>query len=463
MKKTVMLLVVLVISGLLAAGCGAQLTPVATPEVPPTQPPEPTPTEIQAPTPAPPVKVVHWMHDTRPADIAGIEAAIAAFEAKNPDVDVEYEIVPWDVAYQRYVTGVESGELPDTGRQYWLGEFAAQGALEPLDNYVSAEDLERIPASTWAAVTVPGPDGVRRIYGVPYYNAAYALFYNKTMFEEAGITSEPQTVEELLEACQKLTKDTDNDGIVDQWGITFPVKRSGSYIFLQWLWEVYGGHLVATESYADSLEPEPITLHSPETAKALEVYQQFAQVSPPDNAVLEEPRQYFYAGQAAMNYDGSWEMSSAQEVFEENGWELGVMAMPAGPVGEWNWVITDQLALFSTSENKEAAYRWLEFTMSDEGQRAWFRENGFISVSPTVQQDASYTDNPLYAAFVREMESGDLSFPVWMTPARAVSDLEWIPLMQSLLAGEVDSDTAAKQLQETLVSALEEAGISVSQ
>lgn len=81
---------------------------------------------------------------------------------------------------------------------------------------------------------------------VPLYGLSYALFYNPTMFEEAGIEEPPSTWEEFTETAEELTEDTDGDGEPDQYGFTMEAgsERQNSH-FAHVLGLQQGGELWA--------------------------------------------------------------------------------------------------------------------------------------------------------------------------------------------------------------------------
>ena len=60
-----------------------------------------------------------------------------------------------------------------------------------------------------------------KLMGIPFVALNSVMFYNKDMFEEAGVTKVPETWEELREAAKKLTQDKDGDGETDQWGMMY--------------------------------------------------------------------------------------------------------------------------------------------------------------------------------------------------------------------------------------------------
>ena len=88
--------------------------------------------------------VVFWQFSTRDADIAAWNEAIASFEAANPDIKVNMEIVPWAEQQQRLVTALTTGGLPDVSMlgNNVVAQFQAAGALAPLDEYFAAYGAE---------------------------------------------------------------------------------------------------------------------------------------------------------------------------------------------------------------------------------------------------------------------------------------------------------------------------------
>lgn len=398
------------------------------------------------------VTITHWMLDTRPADKQGVNTTIKRFEELNPNIKVKIEYTPWDVAFQKTRIAAAAGTLPDTGRMYWIDEFSQY--LQPLESFITLDYYKSISKFNWIGASVY-EDGKIKILAVPWYSTTYGLFYNRKMLEEVGLDRAPQTANELLGYAKVLTKDTNGDGIIDQWGITFPVARSGAHFVPLWAMEIFGAHLIKTPQYSESNSPEPITLCSKEAVEGFDWYTKFQKerLMPPDTPILEEPRSYFYAENVAMTIDGAWEVSRAKEVLGEN---LGVAELPSGPRGKFAIGYTGRQAMFKTSQHKEAAWKWLKFITSPEGQHIWFRINGFMPSVKEVQKDEFYTKDPFYEPFMKMFQYADAEIPIWMGKARSIFDQEWIPVMQKALYGKIESEEAVKQMEKALEEGLAE-------
>ncbi|PKQ25407.1 MAG: ABC transporter substrate-binding protein [Actinobacteria bacterium HGW-Actinobacteria-4] len=153
-----------------------------------------------------PVTLTWWHNgvagDSGENDMGDYWAQVAAdFTAANPHVTIQIEqIQNEDLQRTRIPTALQSGDAPDLFQQWGGGEMAAQadaGYLMDLTDVLAA-DIERLGGSVgpWQA------DG--KTYGLPYQFAVEGIWYRKSLFEQAGITSEPTTMDELNAAVQKL-------------------------------------------------------------------------------------------------------------------------------------------------------------------------------------------------------------------------------------------------------------------
>lgn len=141
----------------------------------------------------------------------------ADFTAEHPNVTIEIEqIQNEDLQRTRIPTALQSGDAPDIFQQWGGGEMAAQAEAGYL---MDLSDTLSDTISTLGGAVAPWQvDGVT--YGIPFQFAVEGIWYRKSLFEQAGITAEPTTFDELNAAVQKL-KDADITpiavGAADKW------------------------------------------------------------------------------------------------------------------------------------------------------------------------------------------------------------------------------------------------------
>ena len=103
---------------------------------------------------------------------------IPAWEAANPDIELDVLAVPFDQLKNKYQTEAATGGGPDLliGPADWVGELAGAELIKPLDELVSADTLSAYVPSSVDALKYDG-----KLYGLPESIETVALYYNKDM------------------------------------------------------------------------------------------------------------------------------------------------------------------------------------------------------------------------------------------------------------------------------------------
>ncbi|HVU10302.1 MAG TPA: extracellular solute-binding protein [Phototrophicaceae bacterium] len=205
----------------------------------------------------------------------------------------------------KVVAGLSSNEPPDiliTGGPSDTGSWAREELISPLDDLMKSSGIDTATMTT-------APLG-QCVYGGQYYclpwgTDTYALFWNKDLFEDAGLDPEtpPQTLEELVADADKLTK-VEADGTVSQVGFV----PDFSWSHLNFYVRMFGGYW-----YSD--DGKKLTFTSQPMVDALKWEQQFYSKYGADQVLrftsamgaYQSPDQGFYAGKIAMMLDGEWQ------------------------------------------------------------------------------------------------------------------------------------------------------------
>ena len=162
--------------------------------------------------------------------------------------NVTFEVTTSDEYSQKILAYKAADDMPDI---FYVGPEAVasnvdDGYLLPLDDYVDAEVINNLWGSVGNAYRYDGKTagtGEGSLYCLPKDFSTFAFAYNKDIFDEAGVAypdpENPYTWDEFVEVCKQLTKDTDGDGEVDQWGTANA---------LQWALDAFiytnGGHFL---------------------------------------------------------------------------------------------------------------------------------------------------------------------------------------------------------------------------
>ena len=294
---------------------------------------------------------------------------IDQFEAENPDVIVELIHIPSAGDYeQNLATLIAAGAAPDVFfiNNISLPGFAAQDAFLPLEQFATPEFLEDFFPGHLDAFRHNG-----ELMALPRDISNMVLFYNQDLFDAAGIAApgEGWSWDDFMAAAQALTQDTDGDGAIDQFGFGY----STFYLFWQpWVWSNGGRFFSADHS--------EFTLNQGAALEGLEYYVGLrcdANVAPTGEQAAERSAASMFAdGDAAMIVDGRWRVAPLlNNAAVDFNWDVALF--PAGTAGSVIDVDGSGWGISSTSNDPEAAWRFIEFVSSAEAQAMW-TEAGII-------------------------------------------------------------------------------------
>lgn len=244
-----------------------------------------------------------------------------------------------------------------------IGQIVSGDWCQPLDEYLNdpawtGEDYDYMDHIEGARTALSSQDG--KVFGLPYFSETNILYYNKAMFEEAGITKPPKTFAEVEEYAKLLHKPEK-----DQYGIVYRASREGNANSYSWLFFflAQGGtwHMQGYPDYEVAASPEAITAAN-NWVNMLKNY------STPGISTygFEECSTAFKQGKAAMFLDASVYsvMYEDPEQCSVAG-DVGYVALDEGNDSKtvcvtWGWVMP------KNAQHKEAAWEFMKWSTSKE-------------------------------------------------------------------------------------------------
>jgi ABC-type glycerol-3-phosphate transport system substrate-binding protein len=151
---------------------------------------------------------------------------------QHPDLQVEYIQGTWNSAHDYLITAFETGDVPDIFHyeSSVIIDYAMRGYLTDLSPYITSEMKNDILDVAWATVTRPNGE----VSGIPFLIESLVVLYNKSLFEKEGIVpptiENPWTWDDLRKAAITLTKDTDGDDVIEQYGAGIGLRNSANII-----------------------------------------------------------------------------------------------------------------------------------------------------------------------------------------------------------------------------------------
>ena len=153
-----------------------------------------------------PVELTMWTGFTG-GDRGAYEGLIEEFNATHENIQVTMEVQPWDTISQKLPSAWATGQGPDIATPNFdsniVAKYLETDSLLALDSIGDGEAQINADKLAPAAIDAFTSDGT--LYAVPANIATLQLYYNKTLFEAAGIDGPPTTVEQMREYAIKLT------------------------------------------------------------------------------------------------------------------------------------------------------------------------------------------------------------------------------------------------------------------
>ncbi|MFI8458247.1 extracellular solute-binding protein [Kitasatospora sp. NPDC085464] len=122
-----------------------------------------------------------------------------AFTAANPDIKVDVQVVNWNDIDKQVKTMIQSGNVPDVLQTGGYADKVADDLLYKSEDVLSPATRADLIDSFAKAGEVKGVQ-----YGIPFVSSSRALFYNKTVLQQAGIDQPPTTWEELRKDAEQI-------------------------------------------------------------------------------------------------------------------------------------------------------------------------------------------------------------------------------------------------------------------
>ncbi|GLW54564.1 ABC transporter substrate-binding protein [Kitasatospora phosalacinea] len=312
-----------------------------------------------------------------------LEPELKKFEAQT-GIKVNLEVIPWSDLLNRILAATASGQGPDVLNigNTWSASLQATGALLPFDQatFDKIGGKDRFLESAIASAGAKGKDPA----AVPLYSMAYGLYYNKKLFQAAGIANPPATWEELVEDGKKLTSG-DKYGIAIEGG---NVSENVHNVFTL-------GMQHGTGFFDASGKP---AFDSPEAVAAVKQYVDFIandKIAAPGNAEYAANQSVtdFATGKAAMLM---WQSAGANlKSHGMNPDDYGVVPVPApaGATGDkatTSMVAGINMAVFKNTKNLDGALNFVKFMTSDEEQKTLNGTYGSLPSVKAAQSDAAF-------------------------------------------------------------------------
>lgn len=319
------------------------------------------------------------------------KAMIEAFTAET-GITVNHETAGanYEEVAQKFQTAQVSGDAGDLvvlSDANWFTQYLAE-TIVPVDPILAAIDAD---PSTYVPALYDDYLYEGNHYGVPFARSTPLFYYNKDLYEAAGITEAPSNWDEVAANARTLVEN-DSSGLI---GFGFPEESE----YPAWTM----ANLVWSHGGAWSNEWDLSALTSDETVEALTFGQDLVKEGVA-SVLSGDPSTAFSAGAVAQVIAST---GSLRGILDAADFEIGVAFLPAGPAADSGIVPTGgagvAISAASSPEKQVAAAMLATFMTNAENTATFSAGTGYLPVRTNADMSSYYGENPLFEVAVNQL------------------------------------------------------------
>lgn len=321
-----------------------------------------------------------------PEELAAYESLVEAFQAAQSEVQVELRYVPDQAEYRRRLAAdFSAGAAPDVMLLNYrrFATFAGQGGLAPLGDYLARSETLNEADFYPQVMDAFRFDG--EFWCIPQNMSSLVVYYNRDLFDAAGLPypADDWTWEDFLAAAQRLTVDADGDGQPEQYGagIEPTLNRLAPFV-----WQA-GGEIVDNPQ-----NPSRLALDSPAALAGMQWFVELQTVHGvvPDALAqsAESNESRFLNGRLAMYFNSRRGVPTYRTI-QDFTWDVAPLPRGVRPAGILH---SDGFCMSAGSNDKQAAWRFIEFANSPAGQEILARTGRTVPSLRAVAESPAFLE-----------------------------------------------------------------------
>jgi len=373
-----------------------------------------------------------------------LQQLLPEFERRHPGIRVRVQQVPWTAAHEKLLTSYVGESTPDVSQlgNTWIPEFAALGALEPLDHLVAGPSplpRDDFFPGIWATNVISDTT-----FGIPWYVDTRVLFYRRDLLARAGYRSPPTTWAEWTESMRKVKA----LGGPTQWAILLPLDEWAQPVILALQ---KGSPILADGGRTGAFTAPPfraafdyyVSLFHDDLAPTLA------------NTQVANLYQDFTAGKFAMYITGPWNIGEFQKRLPssmQDAWATAPLPGPDGPRDGFSIAGGSSLVVWRGSKHKAEAWTFVQFLSESAKQVEFYHLTGDLPARRSAWSDTAFTRDDRIRAFYDQLQRAEPlpKVPEWELIATRIASAA-----EAAARGRATNDQALASLQRDVDQILE--------
>jgi multiple sugar transport system substrate-binding protein len=386
-------------------------------------------------------EIVFWAMG---AEGENVQKLMPEFERRNPDILVRVQMIPWNAAHEKLLTGYAGQSLPDICQlgNTWIPEFQLLNAIEGLDSWIqhstSIADSNYFPG-IWDTNVL---DSV--VYGIPWYVDTRVMFYRVDLLASVGYQHFPETWDQWFDVSDRLRKKANNP---DHFAMFFSTNN-------EWVSPVIMGLQMGSPLLKDRNTRGDFS--GKEFTEAMHAFHTFFKKgwAPIKTTQIINIYQAFAEGVFAMYITGPWnigEFSKRLPPALQDKWMTAPLPGVRGHPGV-SLAGGSSLVMFSSSRHKDAVWKLIEYLSEPRVQMQFYQLTGDLPPRVEAWRDSALANNKYAAAFYDQLRNvvATPKIPEWEQVAQKVREYAELVSMDAMSV-----ESAMKELDKSVDQMLE--------
>jgi multiple sugar transport system substrate-binding protein len=328
------------------------------------------------------VELQDWNFGGTPPLIEWLRQRVDSFEKTHPGIKVIQTQKSWNMIREILYADFSAGIGPDitNGHANYSAELGGAGHFYPLNKFPDWEMVKK-----WYVPNLLESGQYKgNYYGLPSSAIAFTLLCNKELFDRERIQP-PKTWSEFREASKRLTKDTNGDGVIDQYGLVLQGGDRGgfSYRLAPFIYKA-GANIMSDDA-------TKIEFNSPTAVSAVKLFADMYQV---DHSIIpgflsytiSEVNDLFCSNKVAMSIEGPWFGVMVEAKSPGKEFYAVPVPVPDDRIDQYDTAPTLQdMVMYSISAHSKhlnEAWELLKYLRNEEADMGWvYKDLGGVAVT----------------------------------------------------------------------------------
>ena len=399
------------------------------------------------------VEIHNWNFGGRPKLIEFLRNRVTSFGEKHPGINVIQSDKSWNMIREILYADFSAGAGPDLMNTHsnFAAEFGEAGFYYPINKFPDFEQVKEL----YIPHLFESTRYKDNYYGLPSSAIAFVLCCNKELFDREGIKP-PKTWSQFREAAKRLTKDTNGDGQIDQYGLVLMGGDKGGFAYRTIPFFFKAGADVMSEDL------KTIKFNSHQGVAALKLFADMYQI---DHSITpgflayghSETNDLVSGDRAAMSIEGPWFRGMVSD--KKPGKDIYVVAVPVPDdmIDQYETAPTLQdMVMYSInarSKHLNEALELLKYLRNEEADMFWITQDlGATATTRKALESQEAKSVPDIQLYINELNHAR----PWPPHPKmiAIASNVFTPYCQKAIVGELSPkaalDQAAQEAQDII-------------